>query len=393
MKPNYNHTVYACYIGYITQALINNFVPLLFLTFKNSYGIPLSQIALLITANFGLQLIVDFFAARFADRIGYRKMIVAAHAFAALGLILLGVLPDLLPNPMVGIVISVMCYAVGGGLIEVLVSPIVENCPSERKDAAMSLLHSFYCWGQMGVILLSTLFFVTFGYQNWAILAVLWAILPFCNMFFFAKVPIVEPKEQEQQTFGMGKLFKMKIFWLFVLLMVCSGASELCMSQWASAFAEDGLKVSKWLGDLAGPCLFAVFMGLARVLHAKMADKLPLKSFMIWCSVLCIVSYLLAALVPHPVIGFLGCMLCGFSVGIMWPGTFSLAAEKCPMGGTAMFGLLALAGDLGCSAGPTIAGVVASFANDNLKIGLLCAIVFPALLIGGLMALKNKREV
>lgn len=393
MKVNYNHTVYACYVGYITQALINNFVPLLFLTFKNTYAIPLSQIALLITANFGLQLIVDFFAAKFADRIGYRKMIVAAHIFAAAGLVLLGVLPDLLPNPMVGIVISVMCYAVGGGLIEVLVSPIVENCPSERKDAAMSLLHSFYCWGQMGVILLSTLFFVVFGYQNWAILAMLWAIVPFANAFFFAKVPIVEPKEQEQETYGMGKLFSMKIFWLFVVLMLCAGASELCMSQWASAFAEDGLKVSKWLGDLAGPCLFAVFMGLARVLHAKMADKIPLKPFMIFCGLLCIASYLLASLVPNPVVGFIGCMLCGFSVGIMWPGTFSLAAEIVPMGGTAMFGLLALAGDLGCSAGPTIAGIVASVVNDNLKIGLLCAIVFPALLIGGLLVLGKKKEV
>ncbi|MBR3942400.1 MAG: MFS transporter, partial [Clostridia bacterium] len=258
MKLNYNHTVYACYIGYITQALINNFVPLLFLTFKNAYGIPLSQISLLITANFGLQLIVDFFAARFADRIGYRNLIVTAHAFAALGLILLGVLPNVLHSPMVGIVISVMCYAIGGGLIEVLVSPIVENCPSDRKDAAMSLLHSFYCWGQMGVVLVSTVFFVVFGYENWALLAVIWASLPFCNMFFFAKVPLVEPKEQEEKTFGMRKLFGMKIFWLFVVLMLCAGASELCMSQWASAFAEDGLKVDKWLGDLAGPCLFAV---------------------------------------------------------------------------------------------------------------------------------------
>ena len=393
MKLNYNHTVYACYIGYITQALINNFVPLLFLTFKNAYGIPLSQISLLITANFGLQLIVDFFAARFADRIGYRNLIVTAHAFAALGLILLGVLPNVLHSPMVGIVISVMCYAIGGGLIEVLVSPIVENCPSDRKDAAMSLLHSFYCWGQMGVVLVSTVFFVVFGYENWALLAVIWASLPFCNMFFFAKVPLVEPKEQEEKTFGMRKLFGMKIFWLFVVLMLCAGASELCMSQWASAFAEDGLKVDKWLGDLAGPCLFAVFMGVARVLHAKMADKLSLKPFMIFCGLLCIASYLLAALVPNSVIGFIGCMLCGFSVGIMWPGTFSLAAEIVPKGGTAMFGLLALAGDLGCSTGPTIAGIVASFADDNLKIGLLCAIVFPALLIGGILLLRKKKRV
>ena len=383
IQNDYRHTIAASYIGYITQAIVNNFAPLLFLTFHNVYGIPLGKIGLLVTVNFVTQLLVDFISAKYVDRIGYRTAIVAAHVFAAAGLIGLGILPDLMPTPYIGICIAVVVYAIGGGLIEVLISPIVEACPTEGKSAAMSLLHSFYCWGSVLVVVVSTILFSVFGVDAWRKIACLWAIIPLVNAFYFSKVPIAALVENgESMTIGM--LFRSKLFWIFALLMVCSGASELSMSQWASAFAESGLHVSKTVGDLAGPCFFAVLMGTARVFHAKFAEKLELSRYLAVCAVVCIGSYLLASLSPNALLALLGCGICGFSVGAMWPGTFSMASEKCPKGGTAMFALLALAGDTGCSLGPTVVGFVSAACEDNLKKGLLSAILFPVLLLVGL---------
>lgn len=383
IRDDYRHTIAASYIGYITQAIVNNFAPLLFLTFHNVYGIPLGKIGLLVTVNFVTQLLVDFISAKYVDRIGYRTAIVAAHVFAAAGLIGLGILPDLMPTPYIGICMAVVVYAIGGGLIEVLISPIVEACPTEGKSAAMSLLHSFYCWGSVLVVVVSTILFSVFGVDAWRKIACLWAIIPLVNAFYFSKVPIAALVENgESMTIGM--LFRSKLFWIFALLMVCSGASELSMSQWASAFAESGLHVSKTVGDLAGPCFFAVLMGTARVFHAKFAEKLELSRYLAVCAVVCIGSYLLASLSPNALLALLGCGICGFSVGAMWPGTFSLASEKCPKGGTAMFALLALAGDTGCSLGPTVVGFVSAACEDNLKKGLLSAILFPVLLLVGL---------
>lgn len=383
IRDNYQHTINASYVGYITQAIVNNFAPLLFLTFHRNYGIPLGQIGLLISLNFGTQLLVDFFSAKYVDRIGYRLSIVAAHIFAGAGLIGLGVLPELLPGPYLGICLSVMLYAVGGGLIEVLISPIVEACPTEGKAAAMSLLHSFYCWGSVLVVLASTILFSVLGMDSWRMISCLWAVIPLLNAFYFCKVPIA-PLVEEGESMTIRELLRSKLFWIFALLMVCSGAPELSMSQWASTFAESALHVSKAVGDLAGPCFFAVLMGTARVFHAKYAEKLELSRYLGLCAVICVGSYLIAALSPVSALSLLGCGICGFSVGAMWPGTFSLAAEKCPRGGTAMFALFALAGDTGCSLGPAVVGFVSSAFQDNLKTGLLAAILFPVLLLVGL---------
>lgn len=380
IRSNYQHTIYACYIGYITQAIVNNFIPLLFLTFQREYDIPLKQIGLLVTVNFGTQLITDLLSAKFADKIGYRKLIIMAHIFAVLGLTGLSVFPDVFPTPYMGLCAAIVLYGIGGGLTEVLISPIVEACPTEGKSAAMSLLHSFYCWGSVLVVLLSTLLFKTIGVEKWRFVSCLWAIIPFFNIFYFSLVPIA-PLVQEGESMSIGQLLKSKIFWLLALLMVCAGASELAMSQWASAFAESGLKVSKTVGDLAGPCFFAVLMGSARVAHSKLADKIDLYTYLGFCGILCIVSYLLASLSPIPALSLLGCGLCGIAVAAMWPGTFSLASEKCPKGGTAMFAFLALAGDLGCSSGPALVGFVSSALGDNLKKGLLAAVLFPVFLI------------
>lgn len=391
IRNNYKHTIYACYIGYITQAIVNNFAPLLFLTFHNSYGISLERIGLLVTVNFGTQLLIDLLSAKFADRLGYRRLIVAAHLFAAAGLIGLGLLPSLLPNPYIGLCVAVMIYGVGGGLTEVLISPIVEACPTEGKAAAMSLLHSFYCWGSVLVILLSTLLFGIFGTGAWKGIACFWALIPLANAVYFLKVPIA-PLVPDGESMSVSGLLRSGIFWVLALLMVCAGASELSMSQWASAFAESGLQISKTAGDLAGPCFFAILMGLGRVLHAKFAEKINLYFYLGGCALSCVVSYFLACFSPMPILALIGCGLCGFSVSAMWPGTFSLAGEKCPRGGTAMFALLALAGDTGCSMGPTLVGYISAAFGDDLCRGLLVAAVFPLLLLGGLFLLYRSGQ-
>ena len=388
---SYRHTIYASYLGYITQAIINNLVPLLFLVFQDTFGIPLQKITLLITMNFAIQLVVDFLSAKFVDKIGYRPCIVAAHIFAAAGLVGLSVFPYLTRDPFVGLLLSIFLYAIGGGLTEVLISPIVEACPTDNKASVMSLLHSFYCWGTVGVIVLSTLFLAVFGKASWRILACLWAILPAANAFFFARVPIA-PLVQEGESLSIKELFSMRIFWIFVVLMIASGASEQAMSQWASAFAERGLGVTKTVGDLAGPCMFSILMGSSRVLYAKFSDRINLLSFIIGSCVLCIIAYLLASLSPSPVLALVGCGLCGLSVGILWPGVFSLASARCRKGGTAMFALLALAGDLGCSGGPTTVGMAASAFGDNLNLGLLFALIFPIVLILGCLACMRMKS-
>lgn len=392
MKNPYQKTINACFAAYIVQAIVNNFVPLLFLTFQSSYHIPLSQITLLVTFNFGLQLLVDLASVCFVDRIGYRASMVLAHALAAVGLALLAVLPEVLPSPFLGILLAVMVYAIGGGLLEVVVSPVVEACPSDHKEQAMSLLHSFYCWGHVAVVLLSTAFFALLGTEHWQVLAFLWALIPLGNLFAFLHVPIAPLIEDGGKGMTLGELARNKMFWVFLLMMLCAGASEQGVSQWASTFAEKGLGVSKTVGDLAGPMAFAVLMGTSRAVYGKYGDRLDLDRFMVGSALLCAASYLCIALVPSPVVGLAGCAVCGLSVGIMWLGTFSKAAAGLPRGGTALFALMALAGDMGCSGGPTLVGMVSSALGDDLKKGILAGIVFPALLLVGLTLSRSGKR-
>lgn len=392
MKDKYQKTMYACFAGYIVQAIVNNFVPLLFLTFESSYNIPLSQITMLITFNFGIQLIVDLLSTKFVDRIGYRVSIVMAHVFAAGGLIGLVVLPDLLPNAFAGLLIAVVIYAIGGGLIEVLISPIMESCPTENKEKAMSLLHSFYCWGHVGVVLLSTLFFKLCGIENWKILALIWAVIPIVNGIVFCKAPIASLIEDGEKGMSLRDLCRNQMFWILMLMMVCAGASEQAVSQWASTFAEQGLGVTKTIGDLAGPMAFAILMGSARAFYGKFGEKIDLDKFMMGSSLLCVIAYLCISLSPSPLISLVGCAVCGLSVGIMWPGTFSKASATLKNGGTAMFALLALAGDVGCSGGPTLVGFVTGQMSNNLKLGVLAGIVFPIFLIVAEIVLKGRKN-
>lgn len=389
MDNQYNKTITACFAGYIVQAAVNNFTPLLFLFFQRNYDILLSQITLLVTFNFGIQLLVDLLSVGFVDKIGYRISMVAAHVLAAAGLILLTVLPEMLPSPFAGILIAVMIYAVGGGLLEVLVSPVVEACPSDNKEKAMSMLHSFYCWGHAGVVLISTLFFYTAGIENWKILAVIWALIPIANAFAFTKVPIAPLMEEGETGLRLKELFKIKVFWVLLIMMICAGASEQAVSQWASTFAEKGLGISKTAGDLAGPMAFAVLMGTSRLFYGKYGDRIHLEKFMIYSSCLCILSYLGISLLPVPLLSLAACAVCGMSVGIMWPGTFSKASAALPRGGTAMFAFLALGGDVGCSGGPTVVGMVSGVLGDDLKKGILAAVLFPLILLIGIILCRK----
>ncbi len=377
-KPDFRDTLRACYIGYITQAVVNNLAPLLFIIFQESYGISFHQITLLIGVNFGIQLLVDLASATAVDRIGYKSSIVFAHIISAVGIGSMAVLPG-----YAGLLAAVVLYAVGGGLIEVLLSPIVEACPTKEKSASMSLLHSFYCWGYVLVVMGTTLFFALAGRHNWRILCILWALIPAFNAIQFARVPI-RSLEEEGESLPWNRWIKGKPFWIFALLMMCSGACEQAMSQWASAFAEAGLNVSKTIGDLGGPCLFAALMGTSRIFYARFSENIPLKRFMLFSGGLCLTGYLLASFCTSPVWALAGCALCGLAVGILWPGTFSLAAESMPGGGTAMFALLSLAGDLGCSAGPTVVGLVTDSCGD-IQAGFLMAVLFPVMLFIGVL--------
>lgn len=398
---SYRHTRIASYIGYVTQAIINNLAPLLFVTFNTRLNISVEKLGLLVSVNFGIQILVDFLAARYILKIGYRKGAVLAHILCTTGLVLLGILPGVMRSAYSGLIIAIAFSALGGGLLEVLVSPIVESLPGDEKASAMSLLHSFYCWGHVAVVLLSTLYFRLAGIENWRFLPILWAVVPFMNTFLFAKVPLCSLSGDEEGH-AFRRLFSSKVFWILFLLMVCAGASEQAMSQWSSMFAEAGLGISKTLGDLLGPCAFAVMMGLGRLCYGIWGSRLKIAQALLCSALLCMACYLLAIFSSSPVLSLVACAFTGLSVALMWPGTFSLAAQNYATGGTAMFAILALAGDLGCSCGPGLVGWIAGVSqrsdssflkylcvNDGIKTGLLAGVIFPLLMILGIVLLRR----
>ena len=408
-KNPYRSTLNACYLGFITQATVNNLAPLLFIIFQDTYHISYEMLGRLVLVNFGVQILADWVALHTVDRIGYRTAAVLAHGFAAVGLVALGILPRLMPSPYLGLSIAIAIYAIGGGFIEVLISPIVDSLPGDAKASAMSLLHSFYCWGQMGVVILTTLALQMIGTDLWFWLPIAWSLLPIWNLFRFLKVPLLPPVA-EHERIPLRSLLKKPVFLAALLLMLSAGASELTMSQWSSLFAERGLGVPKVMGDLLGPCLFALFMGIGRTLHGVLGHRFSLRGAMLVTAVLCILCYLTTVLVPIPIFALLSCAFCGFSVSLMWPGTFSLVAGTFPKGGTAMFGLMAVFGDLGASAGPWLAGFVSDVVQQSekwqdaaaslsirpdqlgLKAGLLVAVLFPVLMVVGLILFRQPKQ-
>lgn len=388
----YNKTIKACFVGYIVQAIINNFVPLLFITFQTQYDITLAQITLLVTFNFGIQLMIDVMAIFLVDLIGYRISMLIAHFFSALGLILITILPEILPSAFLGLLFSVMIYAIGGGLLEVLISPIVEACPSDNKEKTMSILHSFYCLGHAGVVLISTVFFSLFSIENWKYLSLFWALVPLINLFVFTKVRLNGLKDKIEGL-SLQQLFKTKVFWIFLIMMLCAGASEQAINQWVSSFMEEGLSLTKTIGDLLGPLTFAILMGISRAFFGKYGERVNLERYMFLSAILCVCSYLTISLINIKILNLLACALCGLAVGIMWPGTFSESCKLIPKGGTAMFAFFALGGDLGCAIGPTVVGLFSSLLNDELKMGIFVASIFPLLFLICLIFLNSKRYI
>lgn len=388
MKYTYKHTLHACYFGYITQAIVNNLVPLFFIIFQESFNISLEMLGRLILINFGTQIVVDLLTVKYVERIGYRQATIMAHIFSGIGLISLGILPQIMPSPYIGIMIAIILYAIGGGIIEVLISPIVEFLPGEEKASAMSLLHSFYCWGQVGVVLISTLLLKAIGRDMWFILPILWASIPLYNLTRFMKVPIIEPQE-EMKTMSIKELLSTKGFTIALMLMLAAGASEITMSQWSSLFAEQGLQVPKVIGDLLGPCLFAVLMGIGRMVYGIWGSKINLNRALLGSGVLCVICYAITIFATNPFISLLGCALCGLAVSLMWPGTFSLTSATYPRGGTIMFGMLAVFGDIGAALGPWVAGLVSDVIRLGLKAGLLAGMIFPVLLVIGIIWIRD----
>lgn len=380
LKKNFKATIAASCIGYFTQAILINFAPLLFITFRKEFGLTLAQLSVLIATNFATELIIDFLGTKYVSKIGYRRSVIIAQALSVIGLCMIPIMPKLMTNKFIALEIAMIFCGLGGGLIEVLISPIVEACPTKRKSAIMSILHSFYCWGQMGVVLFSTIYFRTVGIENWEYLSLIWAIIPLIDLILFCFVPINTLVEESEES-SFKDLVKQKLFWVFLVMMLCAGATELSMSQWASAFAEAGLGVEKWIGDLLGPCLFAVCMGTTRVFYAANSHKIGLKKGIFISAGICVVSYLIAVFSPIPIISLLGCTLCGVGSGMLWPGTYSIATNRMPKGGVPMFGLLALAGDLGCLTGPYLTGMMSTAFGGNLKAGFLFSLIFPITLM------------
>lgn len=392
-RSNFKFTISACFLGYITQAIMINFPPLLFVFFKDSLGISPLQITVLIASNFVLELVVDALASKFADTIGYRRLVICANVFAALGLVSMSLVTIILPSDAIfyGLMVSMALCGIGGGLMEVLISPIIEACPTKNKAGFMSLLHSFYCWGQLGVVLLSTLFFRLVGIENWHFACFFWTIVPILGIILFAFSPINRLVEEGKGA-SLGALLKNKAFWIFLVMMLCAGASELTMSQWASFFAESALGVEKWVGDLLGPCMFAFAMAITRTFFAKASEKIKLDTAIFISSLICVATYVMAVASQSPVFSLIGCACCGFGCGIMWPASFSLVSSKIANGGVLMFGVLALMGDAGCLVGPSLAGTVSDVFGD-IRYGFLFACIFPTIMAIMSVILIRQRKI
>ena len=380
MKRDYDLTIRVCFVTCVVQAVVINFAPLLFVMFSREFGLPMSSLTALISVNFGIQLVIDASSVFFLQRLGYKGAMLLSHICCSAGLLLLPILPVKLSNSFVGLIIPTLLYGIGAGLIEVIVSPIVESCPIENSETTMSLLHAFYSWGYAAVVLLSTAFFAVFGISRWQILTLIWAMIPLVNMLLITRAPMPPVTRIEGGMSGIGRLFKTPAFLLALVMMICSGGSEQAVCQWSSAFAESALGVSKTMGDLLGPTFFAITMGIARTLFGKLGGKLDLGKCMLGSSALCIVCYLTLSFSRAPVLSLVACGMTGFACGIFWPGTLSMISDRITNGGSAMFSLLALAGDIGCNVGPSFAGAVASAKGDDLRAGLSAATVLPVVM-------------
>lgn len=388
LERKYIPTKLAGYVGFVVQAIVNNFLPILFIVFQDIYGLGYEKLGRLIVFNFAVQMFIDFITPKIIHKIGYRRAAFLCQFTACLGLCLMSLLPRIMPSPYTAMFIAIAVYATGSGLMEVILSPMIEMLPTGNKSGNMAVLHSFYCWGQTVVVPLTTLMVFAFGYENWSYIPLVWAIVPFINMLAFLRVPIVEPGREVKQS-TLIELLKTPSFIIYMLMMFCGGASEIAMSQWASLFVEQALGVSKAIGDIVGPCLFALFMALGRVIYAKFSKKVSFTRLLIWLNILCFVCYVMVGISKIAALSLVFCALCGFSVSISWPGIYSAGARTFKTGGAVMFSAFAMCGDTGCALGPGLVGLVAEYTNLNM--GFIAAAVFPFIMvICSIIILKNR---
>ncbi|MCQ2477954.1 MAG: MFS transporter [Clostridia bacterium] len=386
---NLKQTKLACYIGYIVQAIINNFLPILFIVFQTNLDLTYEQLGRIVFINFFTQLLSDAVTPSVVKRIGYKGCAVLCHIFVTTGLIMLTVLTGIMSNTYLALIISVVVYAFGSGMIEVVISPIMELLPTENKAKNMAFLHSFYCWGQTFTVAVTTFMVLLLGYGNWRFIPLVWAIVPLFNTVLFLKVTVIEPNEVKGSF--SNRNFLSKEFICFIIFMICAGASEISMASFASVFAQNALGVSKLTGDLLGPCSFAVCMGIGRVLYGAFSDKISIKKALILNNILCVICYLTVAFTNINFLSLVFCALCGFSVSLLWPGTYSLAAKRFGGGNTVMFSIFALCGDIGCSAGPWLLGYIADV-SGSLKKGFAVCTVFPLVMILAALTLIKEKD-
>ena len=380
----------ASYIGYVIQAMVINFAPLLFVMFQKEFNLSISKISALIVVNFAAQLSMDILSSIYVDKLGYRKCIIAAHIFATFGVASLSFLPDIMNNHFIGLLISMFFSGLGGGIIEVVVSPVVEALPTKSKSASMSLLHSFYSWGHFFIVILATLYFITIGIENWRILAIIFSLVPFINGILFAICPIESLQKEGEEKVKLKYLLSTRIFFIFLLLMFCGGAAEQAIVQWSSAYAELGLNIDKTFGDIIGTAMFALLMGTSRVIYSICHKKIHLLKFMMLSMILLVASYLLASLSVNPWLSLLGCAMTGFASGIVWPGTLSLTSRYVKAS-TAMYALLAFTGDIGCTVGPWTTGLITDI-TGNMQDGFLISTIYPLITVLALIIIWFYRK-
>lgn len=407
---HYRLTTISCFVGIFAQAVIINLAALLFMPLMRLHGLTYVQLGTLVAVNFSVQVGSDLVFSGLIDRIGFRRLVLPACLVGSLGLFLFALAPVLLPGRVfAGLLAATAVYSAAGGLLEVLLSPIVNAIPNEEKGAAMSLLHSFYAWGQMATIILTTLFLFLVGERHWQWMVGFWALLPLANFLLFLKAPF-PPSVPEEHRLNMGDLI-LKPFCLLAFAAIFFGASaEVLMNQWTSAFMERALLLPKLTGDLFGMCGFALMLGLGRAWHGKYGARFDISKALVAMSALAVLCYLVVALAPGSWPGLLACMVCGFATSLLWPGTLIVASERYPLAGAWMFALLAAAGDVGAGLGPWFTGWVVDHAIDTaaalrleqwlgiggeqaaLRLGILAGTIAPLLALLCHWGMKRMRE-
>ncbi len=389
----YKHTIRACYAGTFTMSLVSNLTPLLFVILMDSFGLTFEQVGRLTLVNFMTQIAADLVFSKPVDKWGVRPFVAGGHFLCTIGLVLFALAPMYAPhNTYIWFMVSTVLFSCGGGLLELLLSPIVQAIPGDEKARAMSMLHSFYAWGFILVVVLTTTALGVFGSANWPLIMITWAILPLATGIAFLKVPLAPQVSEEQRT-RTGVLLSSAFFVVVVLGIAAGGAAEVSMSQWISAFTERALGLSKQMGDLVGVCMFALFLGIGRASYGKWGGKTDVTTLMLWGAVGSVLCFLGAALIPNPILAMACCAANGLCVSLLWPGSIVTAAARFPLAGASMFAILAAGGDVGAAFGPWAVGAVADVVPSGLRGGLLVGTIYPAIMVVCMLVVRamNRR--